>query len=129
VQARVALEDGSVCELCVWLADDGERRSRGLMYVTDLGAADAMAFVFDAATTAQFWMGNTPMPLSIAYFAADGSFVSTADMEPCLAADDDCPRYAADGEYVTAVEFPLGDVARLGIGPGSVLALGDLPCS
>ena len=38
------------------------------------------------------------MPLSIAFFAADGSFVSATDMEPCLTGPADaCPRYAATG--------------------------------
>lgn len=128
VQATITLAEGTPCELCLWLADDADRRSRGLMHVTDLGAADGMVFTFDGPTTAQFWMGNTPLPLSIAFFDADGAFVSTVDMEPCLAADEDCPRYAAAAPYVTSIELPLGEVARLGIGPGSVLALSDLPC-
>jgi len=128
VQASVELADGSPCELCLWLADDGASRQRGLMEVTDLGAADGMAFVFEEPNTSRFWMGNTPLPLSIAFFAADGSFVSTQDMDPCPAADDSCLRYGAAAAYVTAIEFARGDVERLGIGPGSVLTLTDLPC-
>lgn len=128
VQATITLADGTPCELCLWLADDADRRSRGLMHVTDLGAADGMVFTFDEPSTARFWMGYTPLPLSIAFFDADGAFVSTADMEPCPAANEDCARYAAAAPYVTAIELPLGEVARLGIGPGSVLALTDLPC-
>jgi hypothetical protein len=49
-------------------------------------------------------------------------------MDPCPAADDSCVRYGAAAAYVTAIEFARGDVERLGIGPGSVLTLTDLPC-
>ena len=43
-------------------------------------------------------MRDTPTPLSIAFFAADGSFVSSADMVPCLDGPDaDCARYGAGG--------------------------------
>ena len=42
-----------------------------------------MVFVWDEDTEGGFWMRNTPTPLSIAWFDADGDFVSSADMEPC----------------------------------------------
>ena len=65
------------------------------MGVTDLGDADGMLFVFDAEGVHRFYMWQTPMPLDIAFFAADGTFVGSAEMEPCLeptAAA--CERYA-----------------------------------
>ena len=34
--------------LCLWLAASGEQRSRGLMFVTDLGGADGMAFRYES---------------------------------------------------------------------------------
>src|SRR5262245_22192687 len=37
VAATVTAADGTVCELCLWLAATGEQRALGLMYVTDLG--------------------------------------------------------------------------------------------
>lgn len=122
--AEVTLADGEVCPLCLWVADTGILRQRGLMGVTDLGGADGMVFVYDGPASGQFWMRGTPMPLSIAFFGADGSFVSTTDMEPCLTGPAAaCPRYTAAGPYVAAIEVPQGRLAELGIGPGSRLAL------
>lgn len=125
IEATVTLSDGTLCELCLWLADTAEERSRGLMAVTDLGGADGMAFVYEAPSQGRFWMRGTPMALSIAFFAADGSFVSTTEMEPCLAGPDDaCPRYGADGAYTVAIELPAGEVVALGVTAGSRLDLG-----
>lgn len=124
VVAHVTLADGSVCELCLWLADTGEERQRGLMEVTDLGGADGMAFVYETPSTSAFWMRNTVMPLSIAFFADDGAFVSAADMTPCLSGPDSaCDRYPPDNAFTTAVEVPIGRLAELGIGAGSRIEL------
>jgi hypothetical protein len=50
--------------------------------------------------------------------------VSSADMEACSATAPDCPVYPAGGSYRFAVEVFEGDLERLGVGPGSQLALG-----
>jgi uncharacterized membrane protein (UPF0127 family) len=98
------------------------------MGVTDLGGADGMVFVYEGPASGQFWMRGTPMPLSIAFFAADGSFVSATDMEPCLTGPAAaCPRYSAAGPYVAAIEVPQGRLAELGIGAGSRLVLATGP--
>ena len=52
VAATVTAADGTVCELCLWLAATGEQRSQGLMFVTDLGGADGMAFRYESPTPA-----------------------------------------------------------------------------
>ena len=100
------------------------------MGVTDLSGADGMLFRFGAPTTIAFWMRDTPMPLSIAFFAADGTFVSAADMEPCpdTSADADCARYAAAAPYTDALEVEAGTLPDILIGPGARLAVTDAPC-
>lgn len=127
VAARVTAADGAVCDLCLWLADTAPRRARGLRSVTDLGAADGMAFRYPEPHTTNFWMKDTLLPLSIAFFDADGAYVSAFDMEPCAA--DPCPRYATADGFTIAVEVPQGALADLDIGPGSTLELTDLPCA
>lgn len=118
---RITKADGEVCEVCMWLADVGDERSRGLMGVTDLGAAAGMAFVFPKPTGGAFYMFGTPTPLSIAWFTADGAFVSTTDMAPCLTAAADCERYRPGGEYQLAIEVFEGGLAGFGLGPGSTV--------
>jgi uncharacterized membrane protein (UPF0127 family) len=125
---EITLADGEVCALCLWVAATPAQRQRGLMGVTDLGPADGMVFLYDGPASGRFWMRGTPTPLSIAFFAEDGSFVSAANMEPCLTgAPEDCLRYSAAGPYVSAIEVPQGQLAELGIGSGSRLALDTGP--
>jgi uncharacterized membrane protein (UPF0127 family) len=126
VQATVTEPDGTVCELCVWVADTPEQRARGLMFVTDLGPADAMAFVYPGPHSGSFWMKDTLLPLSIAFFDADGRYVDSFDMEPCTA--DPCPQYTTPDGFLVAVEVEQGSLTDVGMVPGSVLALSDLAC-
>lgn len=124
VAASITAADGTVTGCCLLVAATDQQRRRGLMEVTDLGGYQGMVFVWDHDVDGGFWMRNTPTPLSIAWFDADGAFVSTADMVPCSATADDCPVYPPDGPYRFAVEMFQGDLDALGVGPGSRLALG-----
>ena len=125
VAASITAEDGTVTACCLMVASTDAQRQRGLMQVTDLGGYQGMVFVWDHDTEGAFWMYNTVTPLSIAWFDADGAFVSSSDMEPCTSDDaDECPMYPPDGEYRFALEVFEGDLDDLGVGPGSRLALG-----
>jgi len=126
VAAQVTAADGEVCDLCVWLADDGPRRARGLMGVADLGAADAMAFVYPAPTRESFWMKDTLLPLSIAFFGADGGFLDAFDMTPCTGIA--CTSYRAPDAMTVALEVLQGELPGLLIGPGSTLLLSEQAC-
>jgi len=125
-EAIVTKADGTTCEVCVWLADTARQRSRGLMFATDLAPAEAMAFRYPDPHTGTFWMKNTVLPLSIAFFAPDGSFLESFDMEPCTT--DSCPRYRTPRDFLVAVEVPQGGLAELGLVAGSRLELLDVSC-
>ncbi len=120
----VTRPDGSVEELRVHVADTPALRQRGLMAVTDpgLGGRDAMVFVFAGDSTSAFWMKDTLLPLSIAWFRADGTYVDQADMDPCPAGTQ-CPTFGASGAYRYAIEVPLGGLEALGLVEGSTIAL------
>ncbi|CAM8661080.1 COG1430 Uncharacterized conserved protein [Acidimicrobiia bacterium] len=123
----VTRPDGTVMYLCVWLADSQELRNRGLMRITDpdLGGKAGMVFRFDTDTTAGFWMKDTLLPLSIAWFDGDGDFVSSTSMEPCPADLKSCPSYPPAGPYRLALETMKGRLTELGLEPGSRVELGD----
>jgi uncharacterized membrane protein (UPF0127 family) len=125
--AAVTTPDGTVIPWCLLLAASQEQRNRGLMEVTDLRGYAGMVFVWPEDSTSSFYMQNTPTPLSIGWFEADGGLVSTEDMDPCPEAEG-CPLFSARGPYRFAVEVPQGELDRLGIGEGSRLALGG-PCA
>ncbi len=112
---------------CALLAESLLQRSRGLMNRTDLAGFDGMVFLYESDDTGGFWMKDTPLPLSIAWFDASGRFVSAADMETCVGKES-CPNYDPAGPYRWALEVPQGGLAVLGIRPGSVMTLGG-PCT
>ena len=123
--------DGETCELCLLLADTPELRSQGLMRVTDpeLGGYDGMLFDHGATASGGYWMKNTPMPLSIAYWAEDGSFVSSVDMEPCLVEPErGCPTYPPDGPYRWALEVPRGGLEEILAVGGATISVDGTTC-
>ena len=129
VAVEVTTAEGELCELCLWLAESPAQRGRGLTEVTDLGPADGMLFRWDEPATSGFHMREVPIPLSIAWYGPDGSFVSTVEMAPCTQEPlSDCPVYVAADSYTEAIEVPAGALAELGIGPGSRLVVRDEPC-
>jgi uncharacterized membrane protein (UPF0127 family) len=115
--------DGAVAGWCVLVAATAEQRQRGLMEVSDLGGYTGMLFVWDADSSSSFYMRNTPTPLSIAWFDADGALVSTADMDPCPDIEG-CPTYPSGGSYRFALEVPQGSLADVGVVDGSSVAVG-----
>ena len=123
----ITRSDGSTEQHCVWIADDEASQEQGLMGVTDseLGGRAGMVFRFPAEVSTSFWMKDTPLPLSIAWFDESGAFVSSADMQPCPAGERRCPTYSAKGPYRTAIEVPLGGLEPLGLVEGSRIAIGD----
>lgn len=120
---------GASCQICLLAATDAAQRERGLMDVTDtdLGGYDGMLFEYPSETTGGFWMRNTPMPLSIAYFDADRRVVSMTDMEPC-GDSPDCPLYPPDGPFQYAVEVPRGGLDDVWVAAGATFAIDGRTC-
>ncbi len=112
---------------CALLAQTAAQQSRGLMNRTDIGGYDGMLFDFASETNGSFWMKDTPLPLSIAFFDGTGRFVSTTDMAPCIHMPT-CPTYSATGPYRWALEVPQGALPRLGVGAGTRLVTTG-PCA
>jgi uncharacterized membrane protein (UPF0127 family) len=93
------------------------------MHRTDLAGYAGMLFDFGDTVRDRFWMRDTPLPLSVAFFRSDGGLVSTDDMVPCLTLGSSCPTYGAAAPYRWALEVPRGRLPGMGIGPGSRLAV------
>ena len=112
---------GTPATLHVDVADDGDERDRGLMGVEQLPRDQGMAFVWDEPVTTTFWMKDTLVPLSIAFWDTDGRIIDILDMEPCTG--DPCPTYRPDAPYVGAVEANAGWFAEHGVGVGDHVEL------
>lgn len=112
--------DGEPIVLCVLHAETAAQRARGLMDVTDptLGGYDGMVFTYAQDNEGSYWMKDTPLPLSLAYVAGDGTVITTHDMDPCPEGVEPCPSYPPDGPYRAVLEVPLGGFPALGLTAG-----------
>lgn len=126
---RVTPPGGPATAWCALLAENDATRTTGLMEQRDLRGYDGMVFRFPQASAGRFHMRGTLIPLSIAFFDADGAFVSSADMVPCPDSVATCPTYGADGAFLHALEVPGGGLDELGVGTGSRLSFPATTCS
>jgi uncharacterized protein len=88
------------------VADTDPERRTGLSGRTHLAPAEGMAFVFPRPVRARFWMKDTAIPLSIAFWAPGGRIVSIMDMAPCRA--NPCPSFRPEEAFVGALEVNRG---------------------
>lgn len=103
-------------------AETPVQRQVGLMYRESLPEDGGMVFLFFEEVAAGFWMHNVKIPLSVAFFAADGEIVKILDMEPCkkMPCEIYDPLYD-DGRavtYVGALEVNQGAFERWGVEEG-----------
>lgn len=108
--------------ITVEIADTSELRAFGLMYRRHLGADKGMAFEFDGDTSGGFWMKNTLIPLSIAFYDFQGTIVRILDMEPCseekAGSPEGCPINDPGTSYRGALEVNQGAFEEWGISEG-----------
>ncbi len=90
--------------LLVAVASSPADHARGLMGVVDFGDLDGMLFVFDPPRPVAFWMKDTPVPLHVGYFDADGKLFQVESMNVCP--DGNCPTYPSSGPVRWALEIP-----------------------
>ena len=108
---------------CAVVADTNASREQGMMTRTDMAGYDAMVFSYSSLTNEQYWMRNTPLPLTIGWFSRAGALLGQTDMAPCPDKAD-CTRYAPPGRYAMAIEVPRGGFGRLGIQRGVRVSVG-----
>lgn len=105
-------------ELSVEVARSDAEREHGLMGRKSLGEKDGMLFVFDRDEHLEFWMKNTPLPLSIAFISSEGKILEIRDMQPF---DERTTRSRNYARY--ALEMNQGAFRRLGISEGDQIEL------
>ena len=80
-----------------------------------------MAFLWPEDTDTAFHMRETLLPLTAAFFAADGRILRTLEMVPCTA--DPCARYDPGTRYRGALEVKMGALERAGVRAGDRLRI------
>lgn len=101
-----------------------EGRQNGLMFRKSLPRDEGMLFIFPEEEIRSFWMKNTLIPLSTAFFTQDGYIVNIVDMIP----EGDVPDYQLKSytseipaKYV--LEMNLGWFEEHGVKAGDFIAL------
>lgn len=92
---------------------------RGLMGRTDLGKDDGMVFIYEQPERMSFWMRNTPTPLDIGFFDAEGVLREAYPLYPY----DETPVRSRSLVIKYAVEMRQGWYAGRGVRSGARLDL------
>lgn len=103
--------------------DEPEQMARGLMFRNSMVEDMGMIFDFREDGARQFWMRNTLLPLDM-IFVNDAlevvSFIENATPQT------DTPR-RSEGPARYVIELKAGEVARIGLQPGSTVTLQGQP--
>ena len=118
---KVTMHAGKA-DLNAEIATTPAQEERGLMFRTSLGDNDGMIFLLQPAPqTAEFWMKNTLIPLSVAYIGKDGTILEIHDMQPAdpTMPDSQLPRTKSDSDQIYfALEMNLHWFSLNGVKPG-----------
>jgi uncharacterized membrane protein (UPF0127 family) len=122
--ASIATAHGSV-SVRVEIAESPSAWQRGLMFRRRLDARSGMIFVFPSAVRSVFWMKNTLIPLSVAFYGSKGRIMRILDMAPCRR--DPCPTYDPGVAFRGALEVNRGAFRRWGVRSGDTITLRRRP--
>jgi hypothetical protein len=95
---------------------------RGLMGRGFIGADEGMVFLYEKPQRMSFWMRNTPTPLDIGFFRADGTLGEVYPLYPY----DETPVASQAEDYTMALEMNQGWFAKNEVKPGAKLGLKEL---
>lgn len=103
--------------LKVEIADTQEARARGLMFREHLDEGMGMLFIFEKPDILSFWMKNTLIPLSIAFFDENQTLLNIEDMHP-VQKERNLPSFKSKAPAKYALEVPQGWFKKNKITPG-----------
>lgn len=103
--------------LDVWFATTEAQRSRGLMYVDELGEFEGMYFAYREPALITMWMKNTVLSLDMLFVDADGRIARIAAATKPWS--DDLIR--SGGPVVGVLEVNARFAATWGVAPGDRL--------
>ena len=105
----------------VEIAETPAQKERGLSGRRTLAPNSGMAFLWTSDVRGRFWMKNTSVPLSIAFWGKRGRILRILDMAPCLR--DPCKLYDPKVAFRGALEVNRGAFARWGVHPGALVTI------
>lgn len=111
---------GGKKHLTVEVAKSFSDRNKGLMNRTELGKNSGMLFVFETPRKLSFWMKDTYIPLSIAYFDKNRVLKEIYHMKPqsMMEKNQDLRSYPSQNPCLYALEVNRGWFKENGIKVG-----------
>jgi uncharacterized protein len=103
------------------IAETPEQQEQGLGGRRALAPNAGMAFLWTSDVRATFWMKNTSIPLSIAFWGRRGRILRILDMAPCRR--DPCRFYDPQVAFRGALEVNRGAFARWGVHRGDLVTI------
>ena len=88
------------------VADTHESRVKGLMGREHLDPNTGMLFIFEEPQPLTFWMKDTVIPLSIAFFDDKKKLIETFDMPVLSESDGPPPLFKSSRPVLYALEVP-----------------------
>jgi uncharacterized protein len=103
------------------IAETTAQLQQGLMGRRSLAPRSGMAFLFATDTRGRFWMKDTTIPLSIAFWGKSGRILRILDMAPCRA--EPCKVYDPHVAFRGALEVNRGAFTRWGVHRGAAVTI------
>ena len=100
------------------IAASFEDRQNGFMFRQKIPDGTGMLFIFEEEQILNFWMRNTPHPLSIAYIDKNGKIRDILDMAPYS-----LENVTSSSKVLYALEVPQGWFKKVNVRVGDRLKL------
>ena len=101
---EIAIDNGNkLIKINVEIADDNEKRIKGLMFRERLDNDAGMFFIFDNEEYQTFWMKNTLIPLDIIFIDKNFKITNIENAVPCKQEPCTLYRSVKPAEYVLEV--------------------------
>lgn len=110
--------DGKEIAVKAEIASTFDERRNGFMFRQKIPDGTGMLFIFEEEQILDFWMKNTPHPLSIAYIDKNGKIRDILDMTPYSLAN-----VTSSTEVLYALEVPQGWFEKVNVKVGDKLKL------
>jgi uncharacterized membrane protein (UPF0127 family) len=118
--AAIRTADRTV-QVRIEIAETTTQHEQGLSGRRTLAPNSGMAFLWSGDVRGRFWMKDTSVPLSIAFWDRRGRVLRILDMTPCRR--DPCKIYDPHVAFRGALEVNRGAFARWGVRPGALVTI------
>ena len=114
----ITKSDGQEVFVKAEVASTFKERQKGFMFRQTIPDGTGMLFIFEEEQVLDFWMKNTPHPLSISYIDKNGRIRDILDMTPYS-----LENVTSSTKVLYALEVPQGWYQKVGIKAGDKLKL------